>query len=99
MDEVNEENAIGNRCGGTFTDFVLVQFDPEVSASVHKTLSTPAAPEQAILKGITAMGLKPYLDDGSLQIVHGSTVATNAVLEGSLARTMLSTTALPTCCS
>jgi len=78
---------LGIDAGGTFTDFVLVQLEPTVSVSVHKTLSTPAAPERAILNGIQAMGLDSYLDDGSLLLVHGSTVATNAVLEGKLART------------
>ena len=78
---------LGIDAGGTFTDFVLVRLEPTVSISVHKILSTPKAPERAILNGIKAMGLEPHLSDGSLQIVHGSTVATNAVLEGKLART------------
>ena len=82
---------LGIDAGGTFTDFVLVRLEPTVSVSVHKTLSTPAAPEHAILNGIKAMGLEPHLDDGSLQLVHGSTVATNAVLEGKLARTVFIT--------
>jgi N-methylhydantoinase A/acetone carboxylase, beta subunit len=45
--------------------------------------STPAAPEQAILRGVQELGLAP----ADLSIVHGSTVATNAVLEGKGART------------
>ncbi len=82
---------LGVDAGGTFTDFVLVVPEPAVSVRVHKTLSTPAAPEQAILQGIAAMGLESQLNDGRLQIVHGSTVATNAVLEGKLARTVFVT--------
>ena len=78
---------LGIDAGGTFTDFVLVRLEPVVSVEVYKTLSTPDAPEQAILHGIRAMGLEPHLDDDSLQLIHGSTVATNAVLEGKLART------------
>ena len=78
---------LGIDAGGTFTDFVLVRLEPIVSVRVYKTLSTPDAPERAILHGIKAMGLESHLDDGSLQLVHGSTVATNAVLEGKLART------------
>ncbi len=78
---------LGIDAGGTFTDFVLVQFEPSVSLTVHKTLSTPDAPERAILDGIRAMGLESDLRAGALQLVHGSTVATNAVLEGKLART------------
>ena len=78
---------LGIDAGGTFTDFVLVQFEPSIAIRVHKTLSTPDAPERAIMDGLRAMGLEPRLGDGSLQLVHGSTVATNAVLEGKLART------------
>ncbi|MDG1025696.1 MAG: hydantoinase/oxoprolinase family protein [Gammaproteobacteria bacterium] len=78
---------LGIDAGGTFTDFVLVRPEPVVSVEVYKTLSTPDAPEQAILHGIRAMGLESHLDDGSLQLIHGSTVATNAVLEVKLART------------
>jgi N-methylhydantoinase A len=67
---------LGVDTGGTFTDFVLHEADG--SLRVHKVLSTPAAPEQAILQGIRELGLDPQ----GLQLVHGSTVATNAVLEG-----------------
>ena len=66
---------LGIDTGGTFTDFVLWQ-NGEIR--VHKVLSTPAAPERAILQGIEELGLEP----GGLRVVHGSTVATNAVLEG-----------------
>ena len=65
---------LGVDTGGTFTDFVL--FDG-TGLRVHKVLSTPHAPEQAILQGIRDFDL----DTGRLQVVHGSTVATNAVLE------------------
>lgn len=72
---------IGIDTGGTFTDFVLWQ---DGRLRVHKVLSTPRAPELAILRGISDLGLAP---DG-LRVVHGSTVATNAVLEGKGARTL-----------
>jgi len=72
---------LGIDTGGTFTDFVL--FDGH-SLRIHKVLSTPHAPEAAILQGIDDLGLAT---DG-LQIVHGSTVATNAVLEGKGVRTL-----------
>ena len=80
---------LGIDAGGTFTDFVCVEIDAEkeVSIRIHKTLSSPAAPEQAILRGIREMGLQAALDNGALHIVHGSTVATNAALEGKGART------------
>ena len=80
---------LGIDAGGTFTDFVCVETvaGKEVSIRIHKTLSSPAAPEQAILRGIREMGLQAALDNGALHIVHGSTVATNAALEGKGART------------
>ena len=66
---------LGIDTGGTFTDFVLLEHD---RLTVHKVLSTPAAPEQAIFQGIDEMGLSGQ----ALTVIHGSTVATNAVLEG-----------------
>jgi N-methylhydantoinase A len=73
---------LGVDTGGTFTDFVLL--DGQGGLRVHKVLSTPAAPEAAILEGIAALGVDP----GALRLVHGSTVATNAVLEGKGGRTL-----------
>jgi N-methylhydantoinase A len=71
---------IGIDTGGTFTDFVLWD---EGGVRVHKVLSTPEAPERAILQGISDLGLDPE----GLRVVHGSTVATNAALEGKGVRT------------
>jgi len=73
---------LGVDTGGTFTDFVLLGADRRLR--VHKVLSTPDAPERAILQGIADMGL----DSAGLQLVHGSTVATNAVLEGKGVKTL-----------
>jgi len=72
---------LGVDTGGTFTDFVL--FDA-AGLRIHKVLSTPDAPERAILQGIAEMGLDP----AQLRVVHGSTVATNAALEGKGVRTL-----------
>lgn len=78
---------LGVDTGGTFTDFVL--YDGE-GLRVHKVLSTPDAPERAILQGVRELGI-----DGAqleqLRMVHGSTVATNAVLEGKGVRTVFIT--------
>ncbi len=71
---------LGVDTGGTFTDFVYLD---EGGVRVHKVLSTPHAPDEAIVRGIDEMGLDPQ----GLEIVHGSTVATNAVLEGKGVRT------------
>jgi len=72
---------LGVDTGGTFTDFVC--FDGRGALRVHKVLSTPQAPERAILQGIRELDLP--LDQ--LRVVHGSTVATNAALEGKGVRT------------
>jgi N-methylhydantoinase A len=77
---------IGIDIGGTFTDFVV--FD-ENSGDLHtfKILSTAHDPAQAVLSG-----LRDVPGDSPPSIVHGSTVATNALLERKGARTALITT-------
>lgn len=72
---------LGVDTGGTFTDFVLYE---DGALRIHKVLSTPEAPERAILQGIAELGLEAK----GLSIVHGSTVATNAALEGKGVRTV-----------
>lgn len=69
---------LGVDTGGTFTDFVLLH---RGQCRVHKVLSTPHAPEEAILKGVAELGLAPMVASGRVSVVHGSTVATNAALE------------------
>jgi len=76
---------LGVDTGGTFTDFFLIDGD---TLRIHKVLSTPDDPSRAILEGAFAMGLEAPLAAGDVQIVHGSTVATNATLEGKGARTV-----------
>src|SRR6266571_9503992 len=63
---------IGVDTGGTFTDFVCC--GPN-GMTVHKVRSTPADPSRAILEGIDP--LLPYAS--WLEVIQGSTVATNAV--------------------
>lgn len=71
---------VGVDTGGTFTDLVLVS---DGRVAIHKVPSTPAAPERAIIQGLSEL----CDAGGALSLVHGTTVATNAVLEGDLART------------
>ncbi|RZB35484.1 MAG: N-methylhydantoinase A [Desulfobacteraceae bacterium Eth-SRB2] len=74
---------IGVDTGGTFTDFVYKQGD---TWGVYKVLSTPSNPAEAVLNGLH------YLAHGrKKQIIHGSTVATNAILERNGAKTALIT--------
>jgi N-methylhydantoinase A len=77
---------IGIDTGGTFTDFVWI--DKSGLLRIHKGLSTPDDASQAVLIGIDSMGVHDEVG-----VVHGSTVATNAVLERRGARTALITTA------
>jgi len=67
---------LGVDTGGTFTDFILLR---DGNIFLHKVLSTPDAPERAILQGIHEMGIQPSC--GHLRVIHGTTVATNAALE------------------
>ncbi len=89
MTDIN--TLLGIDTGGTFTDFVALT--PDQGLQVHKVLSTPAAPDQAILQGISEMGLAPAVASGEVLLIHGTTVATNATLEGKGARTVLVTNA------
>ncbi len=68
---------LGVDTGGTFTDFILIDNE---GIKTHKELSTPEAPEQAVLKGIRSLGLEPS-SQADLKLIHGTTVATNAALE------------------
>ena len=74
---------VGIDVGGTFTDIAILE-DGELT--VHKLPSTPADPSRGILQGVKETGVT------SAEFVHGSTVATNALLEGKGARTALVTT-------
>lgn len=75
---------IGIDTGGTFTDFVRLDRGKVI---VHKVRSTPDDPARAIVEGLAEIGREPG------PIIHGSTVATNAVLERRGARVGLVTTA------
>lgn len=77
---------IGIDIGGTFTDFV-VQDITNGRISTLKLLSNPTNPAKTVLDGLKRINFQ-----GSGQIIHGSTVATNALLEHRGARTALITT-------
>ena len=77
---------LGIDTGGTFTDFVWLDEDGRVR--LHKQLSSPHDPSQSILGGVQLLGVPQ-----DAEVVHGSTVATNALLERRGARTALITTA------
>ncbi|MHB1732167.1 hydantoinase/oxoprolinase family protein [Ferrimicrobium acidiphilum] len=73
---------LGVDVGGTFTDLLLID---EESGATHraKVPSTPGDPSIAVLQGIDLITQRASVDPGELsQVMHGTTVATNAVLEG-----------------
>lgn len=80
-------NVLGIDIGGTFTDLILMRDD---GAVVEKVPSTPANPAQAIVDGLQVLKSRHGVDLASLDLFcHGSTVATNALLEGKLPPTAL----------
>ena len=84
---------IGVDIGGTFTDFALHEGKSERIA-IHKRLTTPTDPSIAVLEGVTALCAenKIALSD-VLEIVHGTTLVTNAVIERKGAKTGMLVTA------
>ena len=77
------QTIVGIDVGGTFTDIAILK---DGVLSVHKLPSTPADPSRGVRQGIAE------IDAGPAEYVHGSTVATNALLEGKGGRTALITT-------
>src|SRR5262245_2916327 len=73
--------------GGTFTDFVLEAGERRLT---YKLLTTPRAPERAVLDGLPALLARAGIlatDVG--MIIHGTTLATNAIIERKGARTAM----------
>ncbi len=81
---------IGIDIGGTFTDFVIFDSNSGV-IKTYKLLSTPDNPANAVLAGLDFQEFSEFSDN--MSIIHGSTVATNALLERKGAQTALVTTA------
>jgi N-methylhydantoinase A len=82
---------VGVDIGGTFTDVVLLA--PDGSVSVRKLPTLPERHGHVVASGVTSLLEEARLStDQVAEIVHGTTVATNAILEGKGARTGLLTT-------
>jgi N-methylhydantoinase A len=84
---------IGADVGGTFTDVVLQGIDGTYAST--KVLTNHDAPEQAILDGVAQLAEAEGVDLGSgivQQFIHGTTLATNALIERRGAKTALVTT-------
>ncbi len=81
------ELLLGVEVGGTFTDWVLVQGHEVVKTG--KVLTTPKDPAKGVLEAVGSAGVA--LDEVHV-VLHGSTLATNAVLERKGAKTAMITT-------
>jgi N-methylhydantoinase A len=83
---------IGVDVGGTFTDLVLAETDTG-RAVVHKVPTTPEDPSIGVAEGVTGLCAIADMDPAQIdQVLHGTTIATNSVLEHRGAVTGLITT-------
>ena len=90
-----EKLNIGIDIGGTFTD--LIAISDSGGTTVHKTLSTPHDPSIGFINGLREIAQMRYTEFEKFlssidTIVHGTTVATNALLTLKGAKTALITT-------
>ena len=88
----NPRYRLGCDIGGTFTDFVLVN-DATGEFQINKCLTTPGDPSDAVEQGILELlerepGFMPKIDE----IIHGTTLVINAIIERKGAKTGLITT-------
>jgi N-methylhydantoinase A len=88
----NQKYRLGCDIGGTFTDFVLVN-DDTGEFQINKCLTTPGDPSDAVEQGILEMldrtpGFMPQIEE----IIHGTTLVINAIIERKGAKTGLITT-------
>src|SRR5215471_10587376 len=81
---------VGADTGGTFTDFV---YEVNGRLRIFKLSSTPDDPSRAIIDGLKRIADERGTRLGEVEVVHGTTVGTNALLERRGARTALVTTA------
>ncbi|MEM8977696.1 MAG: hydantoinase/oxoprolinase family protein, partial [Pseudomonadota bacterium] len=78
---------VGVDIGGTFTDFALHDSVNDRLA-IHKQLTTPADPSQAVIEGVrTLVADNAIMVSDIKEIVHGTTLVTNAVIERHGAKT------------
>ena len=83
---------IGVDVGGTFTDVVLTDIEKNHS-EIHKVSSTPQDPSIAVMRGVSEICERNSIAPAEIShIFHGTTVATNAVLESKGVKTGMITT-------
>ncbi|MBX7233217.1 MAG: hydantoinase/oxoprolinase family protein [Caldilineales bacterium] len=84
---------LGCDIGGTFTDFVLLD-DASGEMHVYKCLTTPGDPSDAVEEGVRALSARlPDLARRLQEVIHGTTLVINAIIERKGAVTALLTTA------
>jgi N-methylhydantoinase A len=81
---------VGIDTGGTFTDFV---YESNGRITVFKIASTPDDPSRAIREGLERIAKESGSELSAIEVVHGTTVGTNALLQRRGARVALVTTA------
>src|SRR6266508_3469095 len=83
---------LGVDIGGTFTDLVVID-ETSGAARVDKVLTTPKDPAHAVEQGIGSLLEESAIPASAVRaVVHGTTLATNALIERKGARTALLTT-------
>lgn len=91
----NESYRLGCDIGGTFTDFVLLN-DKTGEFRINKCLTTPTDPSEAVEQGIRQLLENPKTESDFMphleEIIHGTTLVINAIIERKGARTGLITT-------
>lgn len=87
--KLSRRGRVGVDTGGTFTDFV---FQKGGRLHIFKLASTPADPSLAITEGLRRVAKETRTRLHDLEVVHGTTVGTNALLQRRGARTALVTT-------
>ncbi len=87
--EQQQRYRLGCDIGGTFTDFVLVD-DVSGELHVYKCLTTPGDPSEAVEHGVRELSARvPALVEGLSEVIHGTTLVINAIIERKGSRTGL----------
>jgi N-methylhydantoinase A/oxoprolinase/acetone carboxylase beta subunit len=89
---IDQDYRLGCDIGGTFTDFVLLN-DRTGEIKIYKCLTTPKDPSDAVEHGIREMEKKtPRFVERMDEVIHGTTLVINSIIERKGARTGLITT-------
>jgi N-methylhydantoinase A/oxoprolinase/acetone carboxylase beta subunit len=91
-DTAGAEYRVAFDIGGTFTDFAMLN-TATGAIEIFKTLTTPDDPTRAALTGVRALLDREGVDAAAVQnVIHGTTLVTNALIERKGAKVALLTT-------